>query len=152
MEIVRQAGLLHDIGKIGTPEAILSKSGRLTDEEYTIIKQHVEASTAMIRYLPSMDYVIPSVLGHHERWDGKGYPRGIAGEQIPIGARCLCLADSFDAMVSRRSYKEALSLARALHEIETNLGTQFDPHLGKLFIELVRSGKMPVHTDTPPEP
>lgn len=152
VEIVRQAGLLHDIGKIGTPEAILSKSGRLTDEEYTIIKQHVEASTAMIRYLPSMDYVIPSVLGHHERWDGKGYPRGIAGEQIPIGARCLCLADSFDAMVSRRSYKEALSLARALHEIETNLGTQFDPHLGKLFIELVRSGKMPVHTDTPPEP
>ena len=151
IEIVRQAGLLHDIGKIGTPEAILSKTGRLTDEEYAVIKQHVESSTAMIRYLPSMDYVIPSVLGHHERWDGKGYPRGIAGEQIPIGARCLCLADSFDAMVSRRSYKEAMSVDRALQEIEDNLGTQFDPRLGKMFIELVRSGKMPVHADAAPE-
>lgn len=151
VEIIRQAGLLHDIGKVGTPEAILTKTGHLTDEEYDIIKQHVESSTSMIRYLPSMDYVIPSVLGHHERWDGSGYPRGIAGEQIPIGARCLCLADSFDAMVSRRSYKDALSVERALQEIEANLGSQFDPRLGKLFIDLVRSGKMRVYSDPVPE-
>lgn len=151
VEIIRQAGLLHDIGKVGTPETILTKTGHLTDEEYEIIKQHVESSTSMIRYLPSMDYVIPSVLGHHERWDGGGYPRGIAGEQIPIGARCLCLADSFDAMVSRRSYKSALSVERALQEIEANLGSQFDPRLGKLFIDLVRSGKLRVYTDPVPE-
>lgn len=151
VEIIRQAGLLHDIGKVGTPETILTKTGHLTDEEYDIIKQHVESSTSMIRYLPSMDYVIPSVLGHHERWDGSGYPRGIAGEQIPIGARCLCLADSFDAMVSRRSYKDALSVERALQEIEANLGSQFDPRLGKLFIDLVRSGKMRVYSDPVPE-
>lgn len=73
----------------------------LTDEEYEIMKQHVEGSIAMIRYLPSLDYVIPSAIGHHERWDGRGYPRGIAGEAIPIGARCLCIADSFDAIVTR---------------------------------------------------
>lgn len=151
VEIIRQAGLLHDIGKVGTPETILTKTGHLTDEEYEIIKQHVESSTSMIRYLPSMDYVIPSVLGHHERWDGGGYPRGIAGEQISIGARCLCLADSFDAMVSRRSYKSALSVERALQEIEANLGSQFDPRLGKLFIDLVRSGKMRVYSDPVPE-
>lgn len=151
VEIIRQAGLLHDIGKVGTPETILTKTGHLTDEEYDIIKQHVESSTSIIRYLPSMDYVIPSVLGHHERWDGSGYPRGIAGEQIPIGARCLCLADSFDAMVSRRSYKDALSVERALQEIEANLGSQFDPRLGKLFIDLVRSGKMRVYSDPVPE-
>ena len=148
VEIIRQAGLLHDIGKIGTPEAILTKTSRLTREEYEIVKQHVEASISMIRYLPSLDYVIPSVLGHHERWDGKGYPRGIAGESIPIGARCLCLADSFDAMISRRSYKEAMSVQQALEEIRRNLGTQFDPELGRVFIDLVESGRMQVFQDT----
>ena len=154
VEIIRQAGLLHDIGKIGTPEAILSKKERLTDEEYAVVKQHVEASISMIRYLPSLDYVVPSVLGHHERWDGRGYPRGIAGESIPIGARCLCLADSFDAMISRRSYKEAMSVDCALEEIRRNLGTQFDPQLGRVFIELVESGRMPILRDQskPEEP
>ena len=147
VEIIRQAGLLHDIGKIGTPEAILSKTTRLTQEEYGIVKQHVEASIAMIRYLPSLDYVIPSVLGHHERWDGKGYPRGIAGESIPVGARCLCLADSFDAMISRRSYKEAMRVDQALEEIRRNLGTQFDPDLGRLFIDLVQSGRMEIFSE-----
>lgn len=147
VEIIRQAGLLHDIGKIGIPEAILSKKDALTDEEYEIMKQHVEGSIAMIRYLPSLDYVIPSAIGHHERWDGKGYPRGIAGEAIPIGARCLCIADSFDAMVTRRSYKSAMSVGDALQEIRRNLGTQFDPQLGQLFIQLVEGGKIIPHTE-----
>ena len=148
IEIVRQAGLLHDIGKIGTPEAILAKESRLTPEEYAIMKQHVEASIAMIRYLPSLNYVIPSVIGHHERWDGKGYPRGLAGSAIPIGARCLCLADSFDAMISKRSYKEAMSVEEALTEIRRNLGTQFDPSLGELFIRLVEEGRIQVSSET----
>ncbi|MPN62866.1 Cyclic di-GMP phosphodiesterase [bioreactor metagenome] len=136
---------MHDIGKIGIPDGILSKKDALTDEEYEIMKQHVEGSIAMIRYLPSLDYVIPSAIGHHERWDGKGYPRGIAGEAIPIGARCLCIADSFDAMVTRRSYKSAMSVADALQEIRRNLGTQFDPQLGQLFIRLVEEGKITPH-------
>ena len=140
IEIIRQAGLLHDIGKIGMPEKILTKSTSLTSEEYEIMKKHVESSISMIRYLPSLDYVIPAAIGHHERWDGRGYPRGISGEQIPIGARCLCLADTFDAMTSKRPYRDAISLEVTLGEIERGLGTQFDPSLGKTFIELVRSG------------
>ncbi|MGI5894505.1 MAG: HD domain-containing phosphohydrolase [Candidatus Merdivicinus sp.] len=144
IEIVRQAGLLHDIGKIGIPEAILSKNGRLTPEEYAIMKQHVEGSIAMIKYLPSLDYVIPSVIGHHERWDGKGYPRGLVGDQNPIAARCLCIADSFDAMTSKRSYRDAMSVPEAIDEIRNNLGTQFDPELGNLFIKLVENGTISI--------
>ncbi|MEG2420201.1 MAG: diguanylate cyclase [Oscillospiraceae bacterium] len=144
VEIIRQAGLLHDIGKIGIPEAILGKTSKLTDEEYTIMKQHVEGSISMIRHLPSLDYVIPAAIGHHERWDGKGYPRGIAGENIPIGARCLGLADAFDAMTTARSYRDRLPVEHALEEMEKNLGTQFDPQLGRTFIELVKAGKITV--------
>ena len=144
VEIIRQAGLLHDIGKIGIPDAILTKSGKLTDEEHAIMRQHVERSIQMIRHLPSLDYVTPAVLGHHERYDGRGYPRGIAGESIPIGARCLAIADSFDAMVSRRSYKSSMPLEQALGEIRRNLGSQFDPKLGQLFIDLVENGGIQV--------
>ncbi len=144
IEIIRQAGLLHDIGKIGVPESILSKQGKLTDEEYEIMKQHAEGSIAMIKYLPSLDYVIPTAISHHERWDGKGYPRGLAGEEIPIGARCLCLADSFDAMVTQRPYKEPMTVEAALEEIRKNIGKQFEPELGNKFIELVQSGKIQV--------
>jgi putative nucleotidyltransferase with HDIG domain len=142
VEIIRQAGLLHDIGKIGIPDAILTKSGKLTSDEFVIMRQHVERSIEMIRHLPSMDYVIPTVLGHHERFDGRGYPRGIQGEDIPIGARCMAIADSFDAMVSRRSYKDAMSVENALNEIMNNLGTQFDPKLGALFVRLVKDGNI----------
>lgn len=144
VEIIRQAGLLHDIGKISTPEAILTKDSKLTAEEYAIIQQHVEASISMIKYLPSLDYVIPSVLGHHERWDGRGYPRGLAGNQIPLGARCLCLADSFDAMMSRRSYKQPMAVEDAVAEIRRNLGTQFDPQIGPVFIRLIESGAISI--------
>lgn len=144
VEIIRQAGLLHDIGKIGIPDAILTKTDRLTPEEFAIMRQHVERSIEMIRHLPSLDYVIPAVLGHHERYDGKGYPRGISGEDIPISARCLSIADSFDAMVSKRSYKNQMPLQDALGEIERNLGTQFDAKLGRLFINMVQEGKIEV--------
>lgn len=145
VEIIRQAGLLHDIGKIGIPESILSKTSTLSNEEYQVMKTHAEGATAMIRHLPSLDYVIPTAIAHHERWDGKGYPRGLAGEIIPIGGRCLCIADSFDAMTSKRSYKDALSVDEALAEIRRNLGTQFDPKLGLLFIQLVQDGTIPVY-------
>ncbi len=144
VEIIRQAGLLHDIGKIGIPDSILSKEGKLTDEEFRIMRGHVERSIEMIRHLPSLDYVIPVVLAHHERFDGKGYPRGIAGESIPIGGRCLSIVDAFDAMISRRSYKETMPVEAALNEIRVNLGKQFDPELGQLFITLVESGQVNV--------
>lgn len=145
VEIIRQAGLLHDIGKIGIPESILSKKERLTNEEFEIMKKHVEGAIAMIRHLPSLDYVIPNAITHHERWDGKGYPRGIAGENIPVGGRCLAIADAFDAMISRRPYKEPMSIPDALAEIERNLGRQFDPDLGEMFVKLVRNGTIKVN-------
>ncbi len=142
IEIIRQAALLHDIGKIGVPEHILNKSGGLTDEEFEIMKGHVEQSIAMIKFLPSLDYVIPSVIGHHERYNGSGYPRGLKGEDIPIGARILCIADSFDAMMSTRSYKQAYPLKRALTIIEEEAGRQFDPQMATLFVDMVRSGRV----------
>ena len=142
VEIIRQAGLLHDIGKIGIPESILVKDGPLTPEERKIMEQHVEGSIAMIKYLPSLDYVTPAAIGHHERWDGKGYPRGLKGEDIPIAARCLGIADAFDAMTTARSYKPALSVEEALDEIRRNLGTQFDPKIGLVFVKAVEEGRI----------
>ena len=139
-EILKESALLHDIGKIGIPENILNKTGKLTDEEYEVMKRHVEASVEIIRHLPSMDYVIPAVIGHHERYDGRGYPRRIAGRDIPLAARILCIADSFDAMVSKRSYKSSMSVDFAINELEKGAGTQFDPELVPTFVELVRTG------------
>lgn len=149
VEIVREAGLLHDIGKIGIAEAILNKPGKLTDSEYEIMKGHVENSIGIIRYLPSLDYVIPAVIGHHERYDGKGYPRGIAGEDIPMFARILCVADSFDAMVSRRSYKAPIPVGRALEILREEEGRQFDPQFSRLLAALVQDGRIKVRVDCP---
>jgi len=143
-EIVRQAALLHDVGKIGIPEDILNKPGRLTDEEYEVIKGHVEASIGIIRHLPSLDYVIPAVIGHHERYDGKGYPRRIAGEDIPLAARILCIADSFDAMTSDRCYKKGMPVQKALEIVKEEEGRQFDPRMARVFAECILSGRIKV--------
>lgn len=145
-DIVREAGLLHDIGKIGIREDILNKPGKLTAEEYAIMKTHVENSVGIIRHLPSLDYVIPAVISHHERYDGRGYPRGLAGDNIPLMGRILCVVDSFDAMVSKRSYKNAMSIDTALDTLERERGQQFDPVLADLFIRLVRSQQIEVQT------
>ena len=144
IEIVRDAGMLHDIGKISIPEHILQKTSRLTPEEYEIMKTHVENSTKMIRYLPDMDYVIPAVVGHHERYDGAGYPRGLAGENIPLMARILTIADCFDAMTACRPYKKSLSVTYAVDELLNNRGTQFDPVLAEKFVALIHEGKITV--------
>lgn len=144
VSIIQEAALLHDIGKIGIPENILNKPGRLEAEEYEVMKEHVENSIGIIRHLPSLDYVIPAVIGHHERWDGRGYPRRIAGEDIPLSARILCIADSFDAMVSRRSYKDAYDTERALSIVRNEAGRQFDPQLAELFVTLVENGTITV--------
>lgn len=142
VEIIKEAALLHDIGKIAIPENILNKSGALSEEEYEIMKSHVEASIGIIRHLPSLDYVIPAVLSHHERYDGQGYPRGIKGEDIPLLGRILCIADSFDAMTSSRAYKEPYSVEYSISELERNKGSQFDPKLVDIFISLINEGKI----------
>lgn len=144
VEIVKEAALLHDIGKIGVPENILGKKGRLTQEEFDIIKKHVEQSINIIRYLPSLDYVIPAVLGHHERYDGTGYPRGLKGEEIPLQARILCVADSFDAMMTKRSYKDPYPLDYAISQLDQCAGKQFDPVLARVFIGLLRDGTVEI--------
>ena len=138
------AGLLHDIGKISIPEKILNKTGKLEDAEYQQMKDHVNNSIEMIRHLPEMDYLVPAVLGHHERWDGRGYPRGIAGEEIPVSARCLAIADVFDAMTTDRPYRKGLPLEYAVEEILRSAGTQLDPVLAPEFAKLIRNRSIPV--------
>ena len=151
-EILKEAALLHDIGKIGVSEQILNKEGPLTDAEFDAMKSHVEYSIGIIRHLPSMDYVVPAVIGHHERYDGRGYPRRISGKDIPLAARILCVADSFDAMLSRRCYKPAMPLEYALKELERGAGAQFDPELVPIFIDLVKRGEIsPVYGKLPAE-
>ncbi|WP_418665943.1 HD domain-containing phosphohydrolase [Allofournierella sp.] len=140
VRMIYQAGLVHDVGKLAVPEHILSKPGALTAEEYKVMQGHVEASVAIIRNLPSLDYVLPAAVTHHERWDGKGYPRGLAGKEIPLGGRCLALADAFDAMTSARSYKAAYSVEYALEQIRQGAGAQFDPQLAPVFVRLVEEG------------
>lgn len=142
IQIVKEAGLLHDIGKIGIPENILKKQGKLTEEEYKVITTHVLNSIEMIHFLPNMSYVIPAVISHHERYDGKGYPRGISGKQIPLLGRILTVCDCFDAITSKRSYKDAMPMEYAKEELEKNKGTQFDPDLTDAFIKLIEEGKI----------
>jgi HD-GYP domain-containing protein (c-di-GMP phosphodiesterase class II) len=129
------AGLLHDIGKMGVDEAVLRKQGRLTDEEFARIKEHPAIGAGILGGIKQMLDIVPGVLSHHERCDGKGYPNGLKSEQIPLIAKILSLADSFDAMTSKRTYREALSLEQALEEIKEGLGTQFDEKIGTLFLE-----------------
>lgn len=142
IEIIRQAALLHDIGKISIPEQILNKQGPLSDDEYDIMKGHVEASIDIIRHLPALDYVIPAVIGHHERYDGTGYPRRISGDNIPVTARILCIADSFDAITSRRVYKSSDTLERAKDILVEESGRQFDPEMARVFVDCLNDGRI----------
>lgn len=146
IQILKEAGLLHDIGKIGVPERLLLKRERLTEEEFDVMKNHVSNSTEIIHYLPNMSYVIPAVLSHHERYDGTGYPRGLKGEEIPLLGRILALCDSFDAMTTKRVYNVAKSVEEAIMELRANSGTQFDPVLVEKLIELIHDGKIRLTT------
>jgi putative nucleotidyltransferase with HDIG domain len=139
IKMIYEAGLLHDIGKISIPENILSKTVELSKQEYDTMKEHVNNSIDMIRHLPSMDYVIPAAVGHHERWDGKGYPRGISGENIPITARCLALADAFDAMTTDRPYRKGMSVDYAAEQIEKARELNLILKLAGLFVHLIRT-------------
>ena len=130
------AGLVHDVGKIGVPESVLRKAGRLTDQEFDWIKRHPEIGARILRDIPQMDDILPAVLYHHERWDGRGYPTGLAGEEIPLIGRYVAIADAFDAMSSNRTYRSARSRDFVRDEIRRCSGTQFDPNLVEAFLDI----------------
>lgn len=129
------AALLHDIGKIGVPDHVLNKAGKLTDDEWDQIKEHPRIGARIIAGIPALQEITRIVLHHHERWDGKGYPEQIKGETIPLGARIIAVADTYQAMVSDRPYRKGMDKHVALEEIVRCAGTQFDPHVAKVFIE-----------------
>ncbi len=135
-ERIRIAGLLHDVGKIGVPEAVLTKPGRLTEAEFEQMKRHPAIGHRILRDMPSLEDILPGVLHHHERWDGGGYPNGLAGDDIPYIARLLGVADAFDAMSSTRSYRAAMPRQKVLSEVLRCAGQQFDPEMARAFVQL----------------
>ncbi|HEY9059893.1 MAG TPA: diguanylate cyclase [Pseudobacteroides sp.] len=139
IQAILYAGLLHDIGKIELPKSVLNKIGRLTSEEFDLVRQHPVNSANILQPLSGIDNLIDYVIHHHERYDGKGYPHGIEGENISLGARILCVADSFDAMVSDRPYRKSMSIEEAFLELEKCSGSQFDPKIASLFVRLMRN-------------
>jgi putative two-component system response regulator len=130
------AGLLHDVGKIGVPEQVLQKAGKLTDEEFEQIKKHPQIGAKILQDIKQLADIVPGVLYHHERFDGKGYPSGLAGKNIPLIGRIICLADCFDAMTTSRTYRAGRPTEAALAEIQRCAGTQFDPELTEVLLTI----------------
>jgi len=133
-------GFLHDLGKVGVSDAILNKPGRLTEDEYDVIKTHPEVGAGLLAGHPLAPLAVAAVLHHHERPDGDGYPKQLAGDEIPIDARIVGICDAFDAMTSSRPYRTGMPIDRALSIIEDNLKQQFDSAFGEYFIGLGNSG------------
>ena len=131
------AAVFHDFGKIGVPDEILCKPSRLTDEENTIMKKHPTIARDLLSSLELLSDLLPAITHHHERWDGKGYPEGLVGEQTPLWARIIALADSYDTMTSRRTYKEPYPADKVRKELLTCRGTQFDPELVDYFMSIL---------------
>jgi HD-GYP domain-containing protein (c-di-GMP phosphodiesterase class II) len=132
----RIAGLVHDIGKIGVPESVLLKKGQLTDDEFKTVQQHPEIGARILRDIPQMSDILSGVLHHHERFDGEGYPHGLSREDIPLVARIIAIADTFDAMSSSRTYRDAMTRASVLDEMKQSIPGQFDPALAEIFFKL----------------
>jgi cyclic di-GMP phosphodiesterase len=139
---VRYGGILHDIGKIGISEAILLKPGALDDDEIAQIRRHPEIGARIISQMRFARDVGPIILGHHENWDGGGYPHGLGGEDIPIGARIITIVDAYDAMTTDRPYRKALDLPEVLRRLRAGRGTQFDPNVLDVFLDLLTSGRL----------
>ncbi len=135
-QLLRRGALLHDIGKIGVPDNILRKPAALSDAEWVVMKRHPEFGARIVSGIPFLHDVAQIVRHHHERWDGKGYPAGLAGEQIPLGARIFAVADSFDAMTSDRPYRRAMTITAACEEVRRCSGTQFDPAVADAFARI----------------
>lgn len=140
IEAMLLAGTLHDIGKVKVPDSILTKPGRLTEEEFAIMKRHPQDGYDMLKEFPEFSCVLDVVLHHHEAYDGRGYPFGLAGEDIPHDARLFAIVDAFDAMTTNRCYRPAMSGDNAAYEIWRNRGRQFDPHISDVFLRLFREG------------
>ena len=136
-EQIYQMGLLHDIGKIGVPGVIINKTSRLSDEEYAVIKSHTTIGAGILRMIEEFPELSIGARSHHERYDGRGYPEGLAGASIPEAARIIAVADAYDAMTSTRSYRPALSQAIVRAEIEKGKGSQFDPELADLMLAMI---------------
>ncbi len=136
MEDIEIAGLLHDIGKIAMPKSILCKNGKLTDEEFMVMKSHPVRGEKIVINIKKLQMISEWVKAHHEKWDGTGYPDGLKGDQIPLPGRIIALADTYDAMTSTRPYRTALPHEVAINEIKRCSGTQFDPVLAELFVKL----------------
>jgi putative nucleotidyltransferase with HDIG domain len=136
MPALGHAALLHDIGKIAVADAILLKPGKLTEEEWVQMRRHVMAGVQILNRIPFLKPCAAIVQHHHERYDGKGYPHGVAGEQIPLGARLFAMADTLDAMTSDRAYRKALGLSEVRVEVNRQQGTQFDPQVAELFLKV----------------
>lgn len=128
-ELVKIAAMLHDVGKIGLPDSILTKPGPLTDVEYSLMKEHTVIGAAILKPVSFLNRVRPLVLHHHEWYNGKGYPAGLRGDQIPLGARILHVADAVDAMASPRTYKAAFPVERTITQLIDGRGQQFDPDI-----------------------
>lgn len=144
LDRIYYVALLHDCGKIGVPDNILGKPGKLLDEEFEIIKSHTVRGGEILSHFKSLKNAGEGALYHHERYDGKGYPEGRAGESIPFIARMICVADSFDAMNSNRVYRKKLSKDYIMQEIEKNKGSQFDPSIADVMLRLLREDKLPL--------
>jgi HD-GYP domain-containing protein (c-di-GMP phosphodiesterase class II) len=137
-------GLLHDFGKIGIPEKILNKPSKLTAEEYEQIKLHPQLGYDMLKHIAYFkgNSILDMVLHHHERYDGKGYPQGLKGENIPLVARIMAVADAFDAMTSKRIYRDMKDIEYAIEQLERGKQSQFDPEVAEVFLQLIKSKKI----------
>ncbi len=142
LELMHRGGLLHDIGKIGTPPAVLDKVGRLEPEEMQIMRDHVKIGVRILEPIPCFREALPMVAQHHEWFDGSGYPAGLAGENISLHARILAVADCYDAIVSDRPYRKGLPKRQALEMLSRNSGTQFDPMVIEVFMRLTAAGQL----------
>jgi len=148
------AAVFHDFGKIGIPEDVLNKPMRLTDEEFAVMMQHPLIARDLLSSIDLLQDLLPAITHHHERWDGKGYPSGLKGEEIPLWGRIIGIADAYDTMASQRTYKEPLSQEQLIAEFKRCRGTQFDPQLVDLMLEILeqrkRNGEEFVSSTTPP--
>ena len=136
--LIHVAGHLHDIGKIGIPDGILLKSGKLNEAEFGVMKTHSKIGYNIFKNNKELSEIASIILSHHERFDGGGYPDGIKADVIPLGARIIAVADSFDAMVTKRTYKDKMNIVEAVEELKKHSGKQFDPAVIEAFLDLLR--------------